>query len=92
MLAAANPLLRVLCLAIFAYEIVLFVRVLSSWIPPGSAGPFRPLFTLAFDVTEPVLAPLRRLIPPARAGMVALDLSVVVLFVILLVLQQVICF
>ena len=40
------------------------------------------------DVTEPVLKPLRALIPPVRAGGMGLDLSMIVAFVILFVLRQ----
>lgn len=47
---------------------------------------------LIHDVTEPVLRPFRSLIPPVRTGAVALDLSPIIVFVILEVLQQVICF
>jgi YggT family protein len=39
------------------------------------------------DVTEPVLRPLRALIPPIRAGGVGLDLSIIIAFVILAVLR-----
>jgi YggT family protein len=39
------------------------------------------------DVTEPVLRPLRALIPPIRAGGMGLDLSIIVAFVILAVLR-----
>ena len=40
-----------------------------------------------FDVTEPVLAPLRRLIPPAGG----LDLSFLVLTFGLLIVRQAVC-
>jgi YggT family protein len=39
------------------------------------------------DVTEPILRPLRALIPPIRAGGVGLDLSIIIAFVILAVLR-----
>jgi YggT family protein len=39
------------------------------------------------DLTEPVLAPLRRIIPPA--GM--FDLSFIVLWILLLIVRQIIC-
>ena len=50
-------------------------------------GPLRTVFELLFDVTEPVLRPIRRILPPAGA----LDLSVIVAFVIILVLRSAIC-
>ena len=51
---------------------------------PPVTGPFRSGYELLLDVTEPVLRPLRRIIPPV--GM--FDVSIVVAFVIILVLQQ----
>jgi len=43
---------------------------------PPVTGPLRTLFELLFDVTEPVLRPIRRIVPPAGP----LDLSVIVVF------------
>jgi YggT family protein len=54
-------LLQVLNLAIL-------IRVLLSWFP---VNPSNPLVRLVFDITEPVLAPFRRVIP--TIGMI--DLS-----------------
>jgi YggT family protein len=44
-----------------------------------------------YAVTDPVLRPLRGLIPPLRAGAMAMDFSPVLAFVILLVLIRAIC-
>jgi YggT family protein len=92
MIAADNALLDVLCVVLTAYTIILFVRVLVSWaylfgFRPPYSGPFRTILDLLEDVTEPVLRPLRALIPPIRAGGVGLDLSIIIAFVILAVLR-----
>jgi YggT family protein len=92
MVAAVNPFLRLICVFLTIFEIVLLVRVIVSWLEvfgvrPPVGGPLRSAFNLLHDVTEPVLVPLRRIVPPA--GM--FDLSVVVAFVIILVLQNAIC-
>lgn len=75
-----------LCDLIQIYIIVLVVRALFSWFPPPSGG-LATFYRILLDLTEPVLAPLRRVIPPA--GM--FDLSFLVLIVILYVLRGVIC-
>lgn len=75
-----------LCSLIQVYIIVLFLRALFSWFPPPSGG-LATLYRILLDVTEPVLAPLRRVIPPAGA----FDLSFLVLIVILYVLRARIC-
>lgn len=91
-LAARGVATGVLCAAITILTILLLVKVLVSWalvfgFRPPVTGPVRWLLDLLDDVTEPLLRPLRRLIPPVRAGGMGLDLSVLVAFVILAVLR-----
>jgi YggT family protein len=88
----SNPALEILCVVLTIYTIVLFVRVIVSWaylfgFRPPLSGPVRTILDLLEDVTEPVLRPLRALIPPVRAGGMGLDLSIIVAFVILAVLR-----
>jgi YggT family protein len=74
---------HILHLLILVYLIVLAVRALSSWFPPPPHGsPFAAILQVVHDLTEPVLGPLRRVIPPA--GM--FDISFTVLFFVLLIL------
>jgi YggT family protein len=92
MLAATSPVLRLLCIATSIYLIILFAKVILSWVVvlggrPPSSGPARTAVDLVDDVTEPVLRPLRGVIPPARLGAVGLDLSLIVLFIILFVIR-----
>lgn len=55
----------------------IFVRALLSWIPNLHAD--SPLVRFLMDITEPILAPLRRLIP--RVGM--MDLSPLIAMIVL---------
>lgn len=85
-------MLDILCVILTVYTFILFVRVLVSWaylfgFRPPISGPLRMIIDLLEDVTEPVLRPLRALIPPIRAGGVGLDLSIIIAFVILWVLR-----
>ncbi len=96
MIAASSALLSILCIVITVYWVILLARVILSWamlfgFRPPLSGPLRAIIDLLDDVTEPVLKPLRGLIPPMRAGGMGLDLSIVVAFVILIVLQQIVC-
>jgi YggT family protein len=42
-------------------------------------------------VTEPVLRPFRQVIPPVRMGAAALDVSILVVFLIVTLLQRAVC-
>ena len=91
-----SAVLEVLCVVVTVYTIILFIRVLVSWaylfgLRPPISGPFRTAIDLLEDVTDPVLRPLRALIPPIRAGGVGLDVSIIIAFVILLVLRSALC-
>jgi YggT family protein len=90
---AQSAVMTVVCVVLTAYTLILFIRVLVSWaflfgFRPPYSGPLRTVLDLLDDVTEPVLRPLRALIPPIRAGGVGLDLSIIIAFVILAVLRS----
>jgi YggT family protein len=42
---------------------------------------------LLFRITEPVLAPIRNLLPPVRVGAMGLDLSPLIVFLVLEILM-----
>ena len=56
-----------------AYNLAILARVVISWV---RVDPFNPLVRFLYQITEPVLAPIRRVIPPA-AGM---DFSPIIAF------------
>ena len=64
-----------LTFVIYVFVIVLLVRVVFSWVSPSRTNP---VSRFAFQVTEPVLAPVRRRLPP----MSGVDLSPLVVTLI----------
>jgi YggT family protein len=80
----------VVCWALTAFWIALIVRVVFSWIP-RPPEPLMPVANAARVATDWAAEPLRRAIPPARMGGVALDLSILVLFFGVSILQSVFC-
>jgi YggT family protein len=74
------------CALVTVYIVVLLLRAVFSWFPPPGGGAAT-LYRMLMDLTEPVLAPLRRVIP--AAGM--FDLSFTVLFVFLIILRGIVC-
>jgi YggT family protein len=62
------------------YSLVVLVAVILSWVPLDRRNP---LVTIAQGLTEPVLAPIRKVLPP----MGGLDLSPVALLIALQILK-----
>ena len=71
----------VVCALLIAYILILFGRMIISWLPP-TGGATATIARLLYDLTEPVLAPLRRIIPPV--GMFDLSFTVVVIGLLLI--------
>ena len=63
-----------LSLILWLFVIVILVRVAFSWVSPF---PTNPVSRLAFQITEPVLAPVRHRLPPVSG----IDLSPLVVTV-----------
>ena len=86
---------EVLTYLLAIYLFVLIVRMIFSWIQAFSRDwhPSGILLVIAesvFTVTDPPLKFLRRFIPPLRLGMVAMDLSFMVLFIVVLIMLEVV--
>jgi len=62
------------------YFFALLGMIILSWIAPGSGNP---AVYLLFQITEPVMAPVRRVLPP----MGGLDFSPILVFILINVLQ-----
>ena len=77
--AQARPVSSVLVLVLQLYTFVLFAHVIFSWIP-RTPEPLVPFQLGVRKLVDPVLTPLRRVIPPLRLGGIALDLSILVVF------------
>ena len=74
--------LDIIAYIVEAYVFLLIARALLSWLP---ARPGTVLFRVvrALDtVIEPVLRPIRRVLPTIRAGGMGIDLSFIVVIVV----------
>jgi YggT family protein len=59
---------------------LILIRALLSWVNPD---PLNPLVQFLMRTTEPILEPIRRLLPP-----LAIDISPLIVFFIILFLQK----
>ena len=65
---------------LWAYMWIIIIRALISWVNPD---PWNPIVRFLYQVTEPVLRPIRRRLP-----MTGLDLSPVIVIVAIIFLQR----
>jgi YggT family protein len=71
----------VLCILLQLYLLALFGRILLSWFPITPGGAMASIVSFLYSITEPVLGPLRRAIPPVRFGAAAIDLSPLIVLI-----------
>lgn len=57
------------------YIFAVFGRVILSWFPLSPGGPMASVYSFLYTITEPVLGPIRRVLPPLGG----IDLSPIVL-------------
>lgn len=73
-----------LCALIQVYYIVLIARIILSWFPLQPGSGLASIASIVYQVTEPVMGPVRRLIP--SIGMI--DISPIVVFFGLQILSR----
>jgi len=86
MIFVANFLLavmRIIHLLLMVYVWIIIIRALLSWIPSPS---LYPLAVILVKLTEPVLRPIRKILPPYKTG--GLDLSPMLMVIFLLFIDS----
>jgi YggT family protein len=70
---------------------VIIARILLEWVRVPFDHPVEKVRRFFRLVTDPVLVPVRRLVPPLRAGGMGIDLSPIIVLVALSVIAAAIC-
>jgi YggT family protein len=87
-----GALLTLIGLALLLFELLLIARIVVDLAgvltKPGYEERFGPVRRVIYRFTEPVLAPVRRVVRPVRMGGVSFDLAVTLVFVAVVVLRQ----
>ncbi len=74
-------LAKVLEIVLEIYMWVIIIRALISWVNPD---PYNPIVQVLTRLTEPVLRPIRKLVPPYKVG---LDFSPLIAVLVIIFLQ-----
>lgn len=77
--------LTVLCIALDVYTLILFARIILSWVTMFWSPPpqLSPAIRVVYDLTEPIMGLFRRYIPPVGG----FDLSPIFIFIILSIVR-----
>lgn len=70
---------------------LIFARVISSWLPTPPSGPGAVAINTLHKVTDVVLAPMRKALPALRLGNFGLDLSPLIVLLLLGALTRALC-
>ena len=73
----------ILCNLCTVYILAIFGRIIFSWIPIAPDSPVAAVRGFLVTITEPVMGPLRRALPPVRFGGFAMDLSPIIVLILL---------
>ncbi len=77
-----NGIAQVLDILLSVYMWVIIIRALLSWVNPD---PYNPIVRILTRMTEPVLRPVRKLVPPHRLG---LDFSPFIVILVIIFLRS----
>ena len=82
----------IICRLVNLYLLAMFARIILSWFPLSPGTVFASVYGFLYAITEPVLGPVRRILPPLTFGGAGLDLSpIVVLLLVQLVVLPIVC-
>ena len=66
---------------------MLIARILLSWFPQVRASRF---YEILVQLTEPLLSPIRKLLSRTKMATMPIDISVIIVYLIIMVLQMLI--
>ena len=79
--------MSVICTLLDLYTLVIIARAIASFFPVSPGSPFAPVVGVLHQLTEPVFAPVRRILPPL--GM--FDFTPVVVLIAIMLVQSILC-
>ena len=80
-----------ICLIFSMMSLLIFARVISSWLPRPNSDIGMTAIGALERVTDVVLKPVRNTLPALRLGNMGLDLSPIIVIVVISVLTRAFC-
>ena len=75
--------MTIICNLLRVYLFLIFARIVLSWFPLNPSGAMAGIYSFLYTVTEPVLGPVRRIMP----ALGAFDLSPIVVIIGISIIQ-----
>lgn len=83
--------MSIVCTLLSLWMFAVFIRIVLSWFPAPDGGALATMTNALGAVTDPVLNPVRAMLPPVRMGGMGLDLSPMVVLLVGSLLLRVLC-
>ena len=81
-------------LVLVLFQLVLVARIVVDWVgvlsPATTGAGLYQVRRITHGITEPVIAPVRRVLTPVRVGSVSIDLAFTAVFLAVLILRTVV--
>ena len=81
---AITALVKLTVLSVYLFVYAIFIRIILSWISPGSYNPATAIIT---TLTDPILRPFRRLLPPLGGFDISPIFAIIMLVAITIVVS-----
>ena len=78
--------MALICTLLGIYSWIIFARIILSWVRVEPGTGLASVASVVYNLTEPVLGPIRAVIPPMRLGVAALDLSPLLVFLVIMII------
>lgn len=83
--------MELICTLLGLWLVAVFIRIVLSWFPVTDEGAMGTVRGILGTITDPVLRPLRAVLPPVQMGGMGLDLSPIVVMLLGSFLLRAIC-
>lgn len=82
----------VLCIALLAFRFLFLLRMVMSFFPIATGSTAASVKDLSVTLTDPLVLPLRRRLPPLPGMMAGFGLAEILVLILLTLLERLICY
>jgi YggT family protein len=81
----------IVCILLLLFQFVFYLRLVMSFFPLSGGGAAAGVRDLSVAITDPLLAPVRRSLPPLSGAMAGIGLAELLVLIGLQVLIRIVC-